>query len=248
MFSEFTLTQIILSGLLFAWAGFVRSGLGFGGAALGLPLMLFVYDQPLYWLPMIGIHLLFFSALTLRTRLNNVNWDYLKQASMFVIPGALVGVFGLISLPNLWLVIFIYTITLCYAFIWLLNISLQSNNRWWDRFLLVTGGYVAGISLSGAPIMVAVFMRNITPAQLRNTMFVLWFALVSLKLATLSAFGFKLYALEALLLIPVAAIGHVIGLRLHDLILQNDELFKQLIGSVLVIICLLGLYNVIKPI
>lgn len=248
MFSEFTLTQIILSGLLFAWAGFVRSGLGFGGAALGLPLMLFVYDQPLYWLPMIGIHLLFFSALTLRTRLNNVNWDYLKQASMFVIPGALVGVFGLISLPNLWLVIFIYTITLCYAFIWLLNISLQSNNRWWDRFLLVTGGYVAGISLSGAPIMVAVFMRNITPAQLRNTMFVLWFALVSLKLATLSAFGFKLYALEALLLIPVAAIGHVIGLRLHDLILQNDELFKQLIGLVLVIICLLGLYNVIKPV
>ena len=96
--------------------------------------------------------------------------------------------------------------------------------------------------------MVAVFMRNITPAQLRNTMFVLWFTLVSLKLATLAAFGFKLYAFEALLLIPVAAIGHVIGLRLHDLILQNDQLFKQLIGSVLVIICLLGLYNVIKPV
>ena len=244
--AEFTLTQIILSGLLFAWAGFVRSGLGFGGAALGLPLMLFIYDQPLYWLPMIGIHLLIFSALTLRTRLNNVNWTYLKQASMFVIPGALIGVFGLISLPNLWLVVFIYTITLFYGFIWLLSISLHSSNYWWDRFLLVTGGYVAGISLSGAPIMVAVFMRNITASQLRNTMFVLWFTLVSIKLATLATFGFKLYFVNALLLLPVAAIGHIIGLKLHDTILQNDRLFKQVIGGVLTVICLLGLYNSIS--
>ena len=243
MLTEFTFAQIILTGILFAWAGFVRSGLGFGGAALGLPLMLFIYDQPLYWLPMIGIHLLFFSAITLRTRLNNVNWNYLKQASLFVIPGALVGVFGLISLPKLWLVVFIYSITLFYAFIWLLNISLQSNNSWWDRLLLLTGGYVAGISLSGAPIMVAVFIRNITASQLRNTMFVLWFTLVSIKLATLAAFGFKLYFANAVLLLPVAAIGHVIGLRLHDRILQNDQTFKRVIGAVLSLICLLGLYS-----
>lgn len=245
MFADFSLIQIILSGLLFTWAGFVRSGLGFGGAALGLPLMLFVYDQPLYWLPMIGIHLLFFSALTLRTRLNNVNWGYLKQASLFVIPGALIGVFGLISLPTLWLVVFIYSITLFYAIIWILNISLHSNNSWWDRFLLITGGYVAGISLSGAPIMVAVFMRNISASQLRNTMFVLWFILVSIKLATLAAFGIRLHVVNAVLLLPVAAIGHVIGLKLHELILQNDRRFKQAVGVVLCVICLSGLYNAI---
>ena len=62
---DFSQTQLILTGLLFIWAGFVRSGLGFGGAALGLPLMLFIYDQPIFWLPVIGLHLLFFSALTL---------------------------------------------------------------------------------------------------------------------------------------------------------------------------------------
>lgn len=137
--------------------------------------MLFVHDQPLYWLPMIGIHLLFFSGLTLRTRLHDVDWAYLKQASLYVIPGSLIGVFGLISLPNQWLVIFIYSITLFYAVMWLLNIKLHSNKTWLDRFLLLTGGYVAGISLSGAPLMVAVFMRNIAAKQLRNTMFVLWF-------------------------------------------------------------------------
>jgi len=244
MLLEFTPLQLAATGLLFIWAGFVRSGLGFGGAALGLPLMLFINDQPLYWLPMIGIHLLFFSGLTLRTRINNVDWVYLKKAAVFVLPGALIGVFGLISLPTHWLVIFIYSITLFYAFMWLLNIKLHSNNRWLDGFLLLSGGYVAGISLSGAPLMVAVFMRNIAAHQLRNTMFVLWFTIVSIKLATLYAFGIRLHALDALLLIPVAAIGHVIGLRVHDYILQNDRLFKQVIGGVLAVICLLGLYNV----
>ena len=64
MFPDFSVLDIALTCLLFMWAGFVRSGLGFGGAALGLPFMLLVYDQPLFWLPLIGLHLLFFSALT----------------------------------------------------------------------------------------------------------------------------------------------------------------------------------------
>lgn len=243
MLFEFTPLQIIFTGLIFIWSGFIRSGLGFGGAALGLPLMLFIHDQPLYWLPIIGIHLLFFSALTLRTRIHNVDWFYLKRASLFAIPGALVGVFGLISLPNQWLVIFIYSITLFYAMLWLLNIKPRSSKLWLDKLFLLLGGYVAGISLTGAPLMVAVFIRNVAAHQLRNTMFALWFILVSLKLTTLASLGFKLYAIEALLLIPVAAIGHLIGLRVHDAILQNDRLFKQVIGGVLVVICLLGFWK-----
>lgn len=57
---EFNTTELILIALIFIWTGFVRSGLGFGGAALGLPLMLFIYNQPIFWLPIIGTHLLFF--------------------------------------------------------------------------------------------------------------------------------------------------------------------------------------------
>ena len=63
---QFSQSQILLTLLIFVWSGFVRSGLGFGGAALGLPLMLFVDDQPLFWLPVIGTHLLIFTGLTLR--------------------------------------------------------------------------------------------------------------------------------------------------------------------------------------
>ena len=60
MFFEFSQAQIILIGLIFMWTGFVRTGLGFGGAALGLPLLLFIHNQPIDWLPIIGAHLLFF--------------------------------------------------------------------------------------------------------------------------------------------------------------------------------------------
>ena len=226
------------------WTGFVRSGLGFGGAALGLPLMLFIYDQPVYWLPIIGAHLLFFTSLTLRSRLDNVDWAYLKKSSIYIIPPALVGVFGLITLPNNLLIIFIYSVTLFYAVIWFLNMNIRSNNEWFDKFLLAIGGYVAGTSLTGAPLMVAVYMRNVTAEQLRNTLFVLWFILVTIKMTTFKILGVDIHLLTALYLLPVAAIGHVVGIKTHELILKNDQLFKRIIGGVLMVISLLGLSQI----
>ncbi|MGZ4991140.1 MAG: hypothetical protein ACXV8S_10275 [Methylobacter sp.] len=47
---------------MFVWTGLVRTGLGFGSAALGLPLMLFINNNSLLWLPIISVHLLFFPA------------------------------------------------------------------------------------------------------------------------------------------------------------------------------------------
>ena len=237
---SFDTETLLCTAILFMWAGFVRSGLGFGGAALGLPLMLFIVDKPLFWLPIIGTHLLFFSGLTLRTRINNVDWSYFHKANRFIIPSALVGVFGLLNLPNNWLVIFIYSITFFYALMWLFDFHIHSEKEWMDKFLLIFGGYVAGTSLTGAPLMVAVYMRNVSKHQLRDTLFVLWFTLVSIKMITFAIVGVPLHFLSALLLIPVAAIGHFIGLKTHETILHNDKLFKRIIGGALLLICLLG--------
>jgi uncharacterized membrane protein YfcA len=225
------------------WAGFVRSGLGFGGAALGLPFMLLIYDQPVYWLPIIGTHLLFFTLLTLRTRLGNVNWRYLKTALLYIIPPTLIGVFGLLNLPNLWVVTFIYGITLLYALMWLFNKSFHSDNTWIDKLLLIFGGYIAGTSLTGAPLMVAVFVRNVVQSQLRNTLFVLWFILVTIKMTTFAAFGVDLNVLTAIALLPVAGVGHFIGLKTHDAILRNDVMFKRVIGGMLIVVSGLALWN-----
>lgn len=241
MLLHFDLTQTLTVALLFVWTGFVRTGLGFGGAALGLPLLLFVEPQPLLWLPIIGSHLLFFSGLTLRTRLHNVDWSYLGRSSVYIVPAAIVGVFGLVTLPTAWLNLAIYAISLFYGFIWLLNRAIESRSKWVDKFLLVLGGYIAGTSLTGAPLMVAVYMRNVDKAKLRDTLFVLWFTLVSIKMATYVALSVDLHFVAALSLIPVAAIGHFMGLRAHETITRNDLLFKRWIGGGLVVVSALGL-------
>ena len=235
--------QILAVALIFIWTGFVRTGIGFGGAALGLPLMLFIEPNPLIWLPIIGTHLLFFSSLTLRTRLNDVDWAYLKQSAMFIVPAALVGVLGLVSLPVQWLLMFIYSISLFYAVIWLLNRAIESHNPLVDRILLLLGGYIAGTSLTGAPLMVAVYMRNVSAEQLRNTLFVLWFTLVSIKMTAFAAIGIDLQPLSALALLPVAAIGHVTGLKTHETLIKNDQAFKRWIGAGLMLVSLLGLWK-----
>jgi uncharacterized membrane protein YfcA len=197
--------------------------------------------EPLLWLPIIGTHLLFFSGLTLRTRFNHIDWHYLKKALAWIVPPALVGVLGLISLPTEWLLTFIYGVALFYAFIWFMNWAIESHNPVIDKALLILGGYVAGTSLTGAPLMVAVFMHNVAREQLRNTLFVLWFILVTIKMSAFAALGVDLHLHSALLLLPVAAIGHVLGLKAHEAILRNDQAFKRWTGLGLMIVSLLGL-------
>ena len=240
---EFTATQMLLTAIIFIWSGFVRSGLGFGGAALGLPLMLLVYDRPVFWLPIIGSHLLIFTSLTLLTRIRNVDWGYLKKSSIYIFPAKLAGVFGLLNLPNQWLVIIIYAITLFYAVLWIFNWSIRSQSGWSDKLLLIIGGYVSGTSLTGAPLIVAVFVNHIAREKLRNSLFVLWIILVTIKLGTFASFGVDLQFASTLMLLPVVAIGHVMGLKAHEYMLSNDQGFKRIIGIVLMLICLLGFFS-----
>jgi uncharacterized protein len=241
MLPDFSPWQWFATAVIFVWTGFVRSGLGFGGAALGLPLMLFVYDQPVLWIPVVGSHLLFFSGLTLSSRLHNVDWSYLYRSGRLILPAVLAGVFGLLNLPNDLLLFFIYVITLSYAVCWVFNRIISSQSPWVDRVLLVLGGYVSGVSLTGAPLMIAVFLRNVPLRQLRDTMFVLWFLIVVIKLCTLFLFAVPLNPMLALVLLPAAAAGHLAGLRTHDLLMSRDVLAKRVIGSLLIVVCSLGL-------
>jgi hypothetical protein len=45
------------------------------------------------------------------------------------------------------------------------------------------------------------------------------------------------------MLLPVAAIGHVLGLKAHNAIMRNDLLFKRWIGGGLVIVSGSGLWG-----
>ncbi len=236
--------QYAATALIFVWTGFVRSGLGFGGAALGLPLLLLVVDNPLIWIPLIGIHLLFFSGITVGTRLGAVDWPFLKKAFAIMIIPKLVGVFGLLTLPTDIMVTFVYVMTLIYGVMYVFKYQLKSQSQAFDAFLLVIGGYISGTSLIGAPLIVAVFMHRVAKEKLRNTLFVLWFVLVTIKLSVLASVGVDFWWIYHLWLLPAAAIGHVVGLKFHDhLISQDAAYFKQLIGGMLIVICLIGLFR-----
>jgi hypothetical protein len=107
---------------------------------------------------------------------------------------------------------------------------------------------VAGTSLTGAPLMVAVYMRHVSKQQLRDTLFVLWFVLVSIKMTTFVVLSVDLHFIQALMLLPIAAIGHVMGLKAHQAITRNELLFKRWVGGGLVIVSALGLWSLLAEI
>ncbi len=243
---ELGFAPIAATCLIFIWSGFVRTGLGFGGAVLALPLLLMVSNEPLFWLPILALHLLFFSIITLRSRLDNVDWRVLKKSLPYILPAKMVGVFGLLSLPNRWLVVIIYSITVLYALVWISGRKIKSDRPWLDRLMLAGGGYFSGTALSGAPLIAAIYIKKTQRNSLRDTLFVLWFVLVSIKLATLIWFDIDPQFGTALVLAPVTAIGHVIGLKAHDYLLENDRLFKRSLGIAMIAIAAIGIARVLQ--
>jgi uncharacterized membrane protein YfcA len=241
----FTSFEIIFISLIFVWIGFVRTGLGFGGAVLGLPLLMLVGGSPIDWLPIIGIHLLFFSGIALARSLNTIDWSYLKRSLPWILPAKIIGVIGLISLPPIVMTLIVYSITSFYALTWMLNYNIASREGWVSRLLLILGGYISGTSLNGAPLLVAVYMQNIDVKRLRNTLFVLWFLLVTIKMSAFLIVDVYINWQFSLMLIPVAALGHFVGLKVHDRIIENDKQFKRWMGSVLILICIAGLSKVL---
>jgi len=241
---EFTTVQLLFVFLIYCWTGFVRTGLGFGGAALGLPLMLLVDGSPIDWLPIIALHLLFFSGLSVSRALKQVDWSYFKKSLIWILPAKVVGVIGLLNLSADIMSVIVYSITTFYALTWVFNYSITSQKGWLDKTLLALGGYISGTSLTGAPLIVAVYMQKVAKEQLRNTLFVLWFFLVTIKMSAFVAVGVHIDWQYALMLLPAAAVGHYLGLKAHAKLMEKDQQFKRWLGGALIFICAIGLSKI----
>ena len=234
---DFSTTQLIGISAIFVWSGFVRAGLGFGGAALALPLLLIVLDQPLFFLPIIATHLLIFSSITAGRGLKNIDRAFLKESLRWMIIPKLAGVIGLLSLPNDWMVWIIYAITGFYAITWIIKWEIRSQSPWVDRLLFIIGGYFSGVSLIGAPLIVAVAVRKMAIDAYRDTLFVLWFILVVIKMLAFAIAGVDLQWQWSLVLLLPTTLGHLMGLRFHQQMLKRDpQGVRQWLG-----VCLLGI-------
>ncbi|WP_041635640.1 sulfite exporter TauE/SafE family protein [Marinobacter sp. BSs20148] len=272
--SDLSLIQYGLIALIFIWSGFVRSGLGFGGAVLSLPFLLLVKDAPLVFLPIIAVQLLVFSSLTIwmnnrrsqsykgdksdqtltgfgpgavvTARESTVDWPYLWRMLRIMLVPKLIGVFGLFTLPANVLSSIIFVIVAIYSVSYILNRPFRSNSKAVDVGLLMAGGYISGTSLIGAPLIIAVAAQHLPREKLRDTLFGLWFILVLIKLAAFIWVGLDLQLIHHLWLLPCAAIGHVIGLRFHDRILKAETpVFFRLLGIVLFIVSSVGIVSVL---
>ncbi|WP_273208386.1 TSUP family transporter [Marinobacter subterrani] len=248
--------QYLLIALIFVWSGFVRSGLGFGGAVLSLPFLLLVLDEPLVFLPIIAVHLLVFSSLTIwmnnRTRsgespgVSTVDWKYLWRILGIMIVPKLIGVFGLITLPSDVLSAIIFVIVALYSVSYIINRPFRSGSKTVDTIFLMAGGYISGTSLIGAPLIIAVAAQHLPKEKLRDTLFALWFILVLIKMGAFIWAGVDLQLIHHLWLLPCAAVGHVIGLYAHDRILRAETpVFFRVLGTVLLVVSGVGIVSVL---
>ncbi|WP_163576271.1 sulfite exporter TauE/SafE family protein [Halomonas faecis] len=252
------LWQYLLIGLVFVWSGFVRTSLGFGGAVLSLPFLLLVHDRPLVFLPLIAVHLLIFSSwIAWRGHRqlvednggqapteSNIDWRYLLKAMKVMIVPKLIGVVGLLTLPSHVMTSIIFAIVIVYAIGYVLDKPFRSNNRYVDAVLLALGGYVSGTSLIGAPLIVAVFATHVAAHQLRDTLFVLWFILVLIKMVSFLIAGVDLQLVHHLWLLPCALAGHLLGERAHRyMIASRTNLYFRVLGGVLILVSMVGLLS-----
>lgn len=253
---EFLPWELVAIGTLFVWGGFVRSGLGFGGAVLTLPFLLMIRDEPLLFLPVISVHLLLFSAVTvwLAHRRDapgvesggTVNWPFLRYALPLMIIPKLIGVAGVITLPGPLVSGFVFCMVTVYAFSYILGRPLRSRSGRLDAVLLMLGGYVSGVSLIAAPLVVPVAAGRMPREQLRDTLFVLWFILVGLKLGAFVATGVDMQWALHLWLLPCATIGHFLGLRFHRYTLRADTtVFFRYLGLALLAVGFAGVVRLL---
>ena len=253
---ELSFIQLAAIALIFAWSGFVRSGIGFGGALFTLPFLLLVLDDPLVFLPIISIHLLFFASTTvigdhLKNATSNsnekhikteVNWWFVRYSMAIMVIPKLAGVIGLLVLPAELTNIIIFVLIAAYSLTYIFDMPMRSSSRLMDFSFLTFGAYISGTSLVGGPLIIAVAMRYIKPHEYRSTLFVIWFVLVSIKLSALAYAEVDLQLVNALLLLPFAGIGHLIGLKTHQWLLQRDNRsFYRNIGLLLLITSCVGL-------
>lgn len=251
--SDLTLTQLVLVLLIFVWSGFVRTGLGFGGAMMSLPLLLLVDNRPLVYLPIIGVHLLIFSMLavwqnnrkrsaTEEKQPSTVDWVYLKKSLKIMIIPKLIGVAGLLTIPANIVSAIIFCIISVYSITYILNKPFKSSHPLSDGIFLSLGAYISGTSLIGAPLIMSVYMAHVAREKLRDTLFVLWFVLVSIKMTAFLIAGVDLQLQAHLWLLPATAVGHYFGLKFHARLTAADPvIFYRVIGSALLVVSLFGL-------
>jgi hypothetical protein len=232
--------------LCFIWSGFLRTGLGVGATVLMLPFALFVVNSPLIVVPIVATQSVILSSVTVFQHSQNVSWKHVGIFLGITAIPFVIGLYGLILLPEKWLMLLVYGITLMYALSYIFQIRLATNNTGLDLLALIMGGYINGLSFSGGPPIAAVMSKYVPKRQFRDTFLAMVILIAAIKLSTFYWVGVDLQLQLQLFMIPAVLIGHIIGLRFHHYFMTIDERsFYRWLGVVIFIATLVGIRTVV---
>ncbi|WP_323813531.1 sulfite exporter TauE/SafE family protein [Cellvibrio sp. NN19] len=158
----------------------------------------------------------------------------------------LIGVAGLLTIPASIMSAIIFAIISVYSITYILNKPFKSSHPVSDGIFLSLGAYISGTSLIGAPLIMSVYMAHVAREKLRDTLFVLWFILVCIKMVAFLIAGVDLQLQAHLWLLPAAFVGHFFGLKFHKHLVNADPvIFYRVIGCALLVVSLFGLVAVL---
>lgn len=242
-FDSFTLLVLFLC---FIWSGFVRTGLGVGSTVLMLPFALLVVNSPLVIIPLATAHSVVLSSLTVIQYFKNVSWRHVGIFTGITALPFILGLYGLITLPEKWLTLLVYGITLMYSISYIFPLPLPTANKGFDLVSLIIGGYINGLSFTGGPPLAAVMSKYVAKWQFRDTFLAMTILVALTKLVTLYWAGISLQPQLQLYMIPAVLLGHVLGLRFHRYFLTREERdFYRGLGIVLISTIVIGILNLV---
>lgn len=242
IFDTFT---IVVLFLCFIWSGFIRASLGVGAFILMLPFALFVINTPLIIMPIVATHATILSSVIVLQHFQNVSWKHVGIFICITFIPFTIGLYGLILLPEKWLVLLVYGITFMYSLSYILprqQVVKKSKSTGFDLFMLIIGGYINGISFTGGPPIAAVMTKYVPKQQFRDTFLAMVILTATIKLSTFFWLGISLQPQLQLIVIPAVLLGHVMGLRFHRYFVTMDErIFYRWLGIVLLLVTLVGI-------
>ena len=241
LFAGFEPVELFAILMLFVWGGFVRGAFSFGGAALTLPLLLLVYPDPLFFIPIIAIQLLVIAFVRVVFHSRLINFRVLWRSVLILLPTKIIGIIGLLQMPNDILILIIFGFSVFYAVTYLVRGTVQPSKgkkiTLFDYAAMGLGGYMSGTALSGAPLIVGVVGKYVAKESLRSTLFALWIVLVLIKLTAMMLAGVSMQLEHQLWLFPAGIIGHLLGVRCSRILHHMPEhVYYRALGAVMLVV------------
>ena len=235
---DFSLTTLLLIGVIIFGAFFIRSLTGFGSSLLAVPLLALWLDLK-FVIPFVTLFEVGISLLLIRSVRQQIRWRLLMPMILGAVIGVVLGAALLNTLTNEWLRTLLGGIVILFA----LNLmrragqpTTPSASTSWGGLAGGLGGLFGGLfGTSGPPYVVYLTYALPDKVALRASLIALFTVEETWRAGVFAWNGLIAWQtfLLALALLPVLAAGAYLGHRTH--LNFSEARFRQLVALLLLI-------------